>query len=79
MVAADRRVESRVSQALRVTLRLCSPTWVTQPPMTCSTWRGAMPARRDHLDDDMAQQLARALSPDERPSRLPIGVRARRR
>ena len=31
------------TQALRVTLVLCSPTWVTQPPMTSSTCSGIDP------------------------------------
>ncbi len=34
-----------LSQAVRVTLLDCSPAWVTQPPMTCSTSSGSMPAR----------------------------------
>ncbi len=33
------------TQALRVTLVLCSPAWVTQPPMTSSTSSGSTPVR----------------------------------
>ncbi len=33
------------SQAVLVTLLDCSPAWVTQPPATCSTAVGAIPAR----------------------------------
>ena len=33
------------SHALRAMFCDCSPTWVTQPPITFSTSSGAMPAR----------------------------------
>ena len=33
------------SQALRVTLNICSPIWSTQPPITSSTSDASIPAR----------------------------------
>ena len=33
------------SHAVRVTLKLCSPTWLTHPPTTCPTSAGSMPVR----------------------------------
>src|SRR5262245_11920687 len=32
-----------VSHAVRATLKACMPTWLTQPPTTCSTSLGSMP------------------------------------
>ncbi|COW13832.1 Uncharacterised protein [Mycobacterium tuberculosis] len=37
MVAPTCSGKPAVSQATRLMLLDCSPNWVTQPPMTCST------------------------------------------
>ena len=54
-----------LSQAVRVTLEACSPAWVTQPPITCSTVGGvdAGPLYQLHLG--RTQQLG---SMQARPS-----------
>ncbi len=62
------------SQAVRVTLFDCSPAWVTQPPATCSTSAGAMPARSISAVCT-PPRISAACTPDSTPPRLPTGVR----
>ena len=63
------------SQAVRVMLPVCSPAWVTQPPATCSTADGSMPARSSRAV--CAQpRISAGCMPDSMPLRLPIAVRA---
>jgi hypothetical protein len=62
------------SQAVRVTLLDCSPAWVTQPPMTCSTKLGSMP-QRSTIASWAAPSNSAACRPASQPPRLPIGVR----
>src|SRR6266542_3249315 len=64
-----------LSHALRVTLRLCSPAWVTQPPMICSTSPGSTPARAI-TSSWTRRSSSTAFNPASQPFRLPIGVRA---
>jgi hypothetical protein len=45
VVAATVSGSPAVSQAVRATLKLCSPTWLTQPPTTWPTSAGSMPVR----------------------------------
>src|SRR5215469_10578457 len=52
----------------------CSPAWVTQPPATCSTAPGWMPARSSSAVW-AAPRISAACSPARTPPRLPIGVR----
>ena len=63
-----------VSQATRVTLLDCSPYWVTQPPMTCSTCPGSIPALSTTALWT-APSSSVACSPDSQPLRFPIGLR----
>ena len=53
----------------------CSPAWVTQPPTTCSTSSGSMPARREHLGLGEARAAPPGCTPASQPLRLPSGVR----
>src|SRR5271168_3515410 len=62
------------SQAVLVTLKPCSPAWVTQPPTTCSTEEGSMPARLT-TSTWAAPRMSGARSPDSHPLRFPMGVR----
>ncbi len=62
------------SQAVLVTLFDCSPAWVTQPPATCSTSAGAMPARSISAVCT-PPRISAACTPDSTPPRLPTGVR----
>ena len=62
------------SQAVLVMLSDCSPACVTQPPATCSTSAGAMPARS--ISAVCAPpRISAACRPDSMPPRLPTGVR----
>ena len=45
VVAGTVRGRPAVSHEVRAMLKDCSPTAVTQPPTTCSTCVGSMPAR----------------------------------
>ena len=74
VVAAVSKGRPAPSQALRVTFDACSPAWVTQPPMACSTSAGSMPARL-MTSTWAAARTSAAWSPDSTPLRLPIGVR----
>src|SRR5690606_10587202 len=65
------------SQALRVTLFDCSPAWVTQPPITCSTSDGSMPALSHSAYCTRASSAA-GCSPESSPRPIlprAIGVR----
>jgi len=45
VVAGVVRGSPAASHAVRVMLKLCSPTWLTQPPTTCPMAPGSMPVR----------------------------------
>ena len=45
VVAAAEIGRPAASHAVRVMLKACMPTWLTQPPMTCSTSDGSIPER----------------------------------
>ena len=62
------------SQLTRVMLLDCSPYWVTQPPMTCSTSPASIPAFSTSAFC-VAPNSSVACSPDNHPARLPIGLR----
>lgn len=62
------------SHAWRVTLLACSPAWVTQPPITCSTVSAARPLRSISARCTTPSSSA-GCSPDRAPYRLPTGVR----
>src|SRR5829696_1363161 len=64
-----------VSQAVRPTLKDCSPTWLTQPVTTCSTARGSIPERVTTSLSAVASRSA-GWTVDRSPFRRPIGVRA---
>ena len=59
---------------MRVTLKPCSPAWVTHPPTTCSTAAGSIPARLT-TSTWAAPRMSGARRPESQPLRLPIGVR----
>ena len=63
-----------VSHATRLMLLDCSPYWVTQPPMTCSTSPASMPALSTSAFCT-APSSSVACRPDNHPFRLPIGLR----
>ena len=52
------RAARRASHAVRVTLKLCSPTWLTQPPTTWPTSAGSMPVRAMSSDWTMPSSSA---------------------
>src|SRR5438105_4527182 len=62
------------SAALRPTLRLCSPTWLTQPAMTSSTTPGSIPARSTRAPSVCASRSTGCQS-FRQPLRRPTGVR----
>src|ERR1700710_353311 len=62
------------SGALRPMLKVCSPTWLTQPQKTSSTTAGSMPVRSASAWSTMAERST-ACTPDRPPPRLPTGVR----
>src|SRR5437588_4269813 len=74
VVAATSYGKPPDSHAYRVMFEPCSPAWVTQPPMICSTEPGSMPARLTTSICAAARSSA-GCSPDSHPLRLPIGVR----
>ena len=59
---------------MRVTFEPCSPAWVTQPPMICSTSPGLIPARFTTAICTAASSSA-GCSPASAPFRFPIGLR----
>src|SRR5215218_2330602 len=62
------------SGALRPMLKVCSPTWLTQPQKTSSTTAGSMPDRSARASSTCADRST-ACTPDSPPPRLPTGVR----
>ena len=70
VVAAVVRGRPALSQAVRVMLNACSPTWLTQPPTTWSISAGSMPVRSmmafwtvaEHLGGVQGGQAAVALA-----------------
>src|SRR3954463_10279178 len=62
------------SGALRPMLKVCSPTWLTQPQNTSSTIAGSMPDRSASAVRTCAERST-ACTPDSPPPRLPTGVR----
>ncbi|SHT92053.1 Uncharacterised protein [Mycobacteroides abscessus subsp. abscessus] len=62
------------SHACRVMCPPCSPNWVTQPPMTCSTSFGSRPARAI-TDLWMLPSSSAGCSPASHPPRLPMALR----
>jgi hypothetical protein len=64
-----------VSQAVRVTLKACMPTWLMQPPMTWPTSEGSIPDRSITAFWATPRSSA-ACMVDNPPPRRPIGVRA---
>ncbi len=74
VVAATSYGSPANSHDVRVTLKPCSPAWVTHPPMTCSTDAGSMPARLT-TSTCAAPRMSGARRPESQPLRFPIGVR----
>ena len=62
------------SQAVRVTLNACCPTWLTQPPTTCPTSAGSMPERSISSAARSPSRSAECM-PDSPPPRRPTGDR----
>ena len=62
------------SQAVRVTLKLCSPTWLTQPPTTWPMTLGSMPVRSTMAVCTVPSSSA-GCTLDRPPPRRPMGVR----
>ena len=63
-----------VSHAVRVMLKACIPTWLTQPPTTWPTSAGSMPDRSMSAFSASASRSAE-WKVDRPPPRRPIGVR----
>ena len=74
VVAAVSSGRPAVSQAVRVTLKDCSPTWLTQPPTTWPTSFGSTPARRNSSFWTWASSSTGWMV-DRPPPRRPTGVR----
>ena len=74
VVAAVSSGSPAESQAVRVMLKLCSPTWLTQPPTTWPISAGSMPVRSINADCTVARTVA-GWSDESPPPRRPIGVR----
>src|SRR5579871_45813 len=62
------------SHAVREMLNDCSPAWVTQPPTTCPTSAGSIPARSTSARWTWASKSAGWIV-DRPPPRRPIGLR----
>src|SRR3954467_14844680 len=62
------------STALRAMLKVCSPTWLTQPQNTSSTTAGSIPVRST-IASSTAAERSTGCTPDRPPLRLPTGVR----
>ena len=62
------------SQAVRVTLKLCSPTWLTQPPTTWPIAPGSMPVR-SMIACWTTPSSSAGWTLERPPPRRPIGVR----
>src|SRR5215218_184430 len=74
VVAATEIGSPAPSQALRVTFKACSPTCPTQPPTTWPTSFGSIPVRSTSSPSTSSRSSA-GWTPDNMPSRRPIGVR----
>src|SRR6516225_1998442 len=74
VVAATSYGRPASSHDVRVTLKPCSPAWVTHPPTTCPTDAGSMPARLT-TSTWAAPRMSAARSPESQPLRFPMGVR----
>src|SRR2546421_6042393 len=75
VVAGTVRGRPAVSQAVRAMLKDCSPTAVTHPPTTCSTWAGSMPALSITARWTVPSRSAGCMV-DRPPPRRPMGLRA---
>ena len=62
------------SQAVRVTLKLCSPTWLTQPPTTWPISGGSIPVR-SMIAVWTTPSSSAGCTDDRPPPRRPTGVR----
>ncbi len=65
------------TQAFRATLVDCSPTWLTQPPITSSIWPGSTPVRLDQVLQREGEQIdgcQLASAPPLRPNAVRVGV-----
>ncbi len=73
-----RQVRPWDSQAWRATLPACSPAWVTQPAITCSTSFGSIPARSTTACCTVPRSFAGWMpeSPPRPSLPLPMGVRS---
>src|ERR1700683_3267089 len=74
VVAATSYGRPESNQAVRVTLKPCSPAGVTPPPTTCSTMEGSIPERLT-TSAWAAPSMSAGRNPESHPLRLPIGVR----
>ena len=74
VVAATSRGSPALSQAVRVMLNDCSPTWLTQPPMTWPTSAGSMPVRSTRAASTRESSSA-GWTLARPPLRRPMGVR----
>jgi hypothetical protein len=74
VVAAAEMGRPASSQAVRATLKACMPTWLTQPPTTCSTSLGSMPERSISSFCTAASRFAECMV-ERPPLRRPMGER----
>ena len=74
VVAAVVSGRPAANHAVRVMLNACSPTWLTQPPTTCSTSAGSMPVR-SRIPFCTMPSNSPGCKVDKPPLRLPMGVR----
>ena len=74
VVAATVIGRPAVSHAVRAMSNDCSPTWLTQPPMTCPTSEGSIPVRSISSESTVASRSA-GCTVDRPPLRRPMGVR----
>ena len=74
VVAAAEMGSPAASHAVRVTLKACMPTWLTQPPTTWPTSAGSMPDRSMSAFWTVPSSSA-ACMVDSPPLRRPTGVR----
>jgi hypothetical protein len=75
VVAATDSGRPAVSQAVRATLKDCSPTWLTQPPTTWPTSVGWTP-ERDTVSPRTAPRRSAGWVPAKPPLRRPTGLRS---
>ncbi len=74
VVAAVVSGRPAASHAVRVMLKLCSPTWLTQPPTTWPTSAGSMPVRSMMAFCTTPSSSAGCMD-DSPPPRRPTGLR----